>query len=220
METYRKKTKKFFKFYQKLIIFFALLFLFIFLFLLFVVNPIIVFSVENNVKTYAAMAINNAALEVFDYSIGYDDLIDIERDADGNVLSLSVNSARINRLTLETVSLSQLYVNSLSDKNIGVPLGTLTGLSFLSGFGPEIKFNIVPAGAVFANFKSVFESAGINQTRHMVIVEVVADIKVVLLMKNTVIQSVVNIYVAENIIVGKIPDVYLSVGSGKLSLVP
>lgn len=197
-----------------------MLILFIILFLLCVVNPIVISIVESKVKADSTIAINNGALEVFDYGLGYNDLVNLERDVNGNITYLSINSLRINALTLQTVKLSQEYMNNLKDKRVSVPLGTMTGLAFLSGAGPEINFKILPIGAVKANYKSVFEDAGINQTRHMIFIEINADIEVILPLKNTVIKNTVEVYVAENIIVGKIPNVFLNSDFGKLTLVP
>lgn len=215
----KNKKKKKLKFFYKIIIFLTLVILFAIFFILFVVNPIVISVVESKVNSYATIAVNNAALTVFDYNLDYDDLIDIRRDANDNITYLAVNSIKINRLALETVKLSQIYIDGLENKKVGVPLGTLSGLAFLSGTGNEIEFRIVPIGAVKASYKSVFESAGINQTRHNIFIEIVADIKIILPMQNSIIQTVINIYVAESIIVGKIPDVYLGNG-GKLTLIP
>ena len=80
--------------------------------------------------------------------------------------------------------------------------------------------HILPIGNVKANYKSIFEDAGINQTRHIIFIEIIADIKIILPMKNAVINNTIDIYVAENIIVGKIPEVFLNTNFGKLTLVP
>lgn len=216
----RHKKKKKLKIIYKIIIALISIILFIIFFLLCVVNPIVIKIVESKVKMDSTIAVNNAALEVFNYDLNYNDLINLERDSSGNITFLSINSIKINRLALETVKLSQLYINALTDKTVSVPLGAMSGLAFLSGTGPDINFKILPVGNVKANYKSTFTDAGINQTRHVIFIEITADIKVILPMKNEVIKNTIDIYVAESIIVGKIPDVFLNSNYGKLTLVP
>ena len=59
-------------------------------------------------------------------------------------------------------------------------------------------------------FLSEFVQAGINQTNHKIYVNLTATINVVLPVANKQIVSNTQLLICENIIVGKIPEVYLS----------
>ena len=78
----------------------------------------------------------------------------------------------------------------------------------MSGVGPRIPIKLLPVATADAKFATAFTSAGINQTRHQIIVEVTVDIGVVLpgLRTGTEVTSQVNI--AETIIVGNVPNTY------------
>lgn len=217
-KTKKNKKRKVKLRYKILIILFAFIFLFVILFL-FVANPMIVYAAEIKGRQILQTGLTNAVLEVFDYRITYDDLIDIYKDSEGNITNISIKSLKVNSLAQETVKMTQIFIESLADAKVGVKLGTMTGIGSLAGFGPEIEFKLVPVGTVVANYKSAFESAGINQTRHSIYIEVTSAVAIFLPVHDESIVCTINVYVAENIIVGKVPNFYLS-GGERLKLTP
>jgi len=216
---YKKKKKRKLKLiYKILIILFVLIFCFI-MFFIFVVNPMIGYSADVKANSIIQAGLNDAVAKVFDYSITYDDLVDIFRDSDGNITDIEIKSTKINSLAQQTVQMSEVFLDGLKNTKVGITLGTMTGIKSFAGFGPTIDFTLVPVGSVTAKYKSVFESEGINQTRHAIYVEISSVVSVLLPLKNKMITTTVDVYVAENIIVGKVPAVYLS-GGEKLKLAP
>jgi sporulation protein YunB len=63
-----------------------------------------------------------------------------------------------------------------------------------------------PIGYIETKYESIFESAGINQTRHKIYVQVYVKLKVIIPTKNDEIEVKGEIPIAETIIVGKIPN--------------
>ena len=80
----------------------------------------------------------------------------------------------------------------------------------------------MPVGAVSSNFDSEFDSVGINMTKHTLFLYVNTHISIVMPVKTYDFYSTNQVMLAESIIVGKVPEVYLNGGSlGKsLNLVP
>ena len=68
----------------------------------------------------------------------------------------------------------------MGEEGIEIPLGAFTGIEALAGFGPPVAIELIPVAVVTCRFASDFGSAGINQTRHSVYLEVTAEISVVL----------------------------------------
>ena len=95
-------------------------------------------------------------------------------------------------------------------------------MTFLVGKGPALTLSTMPIGAVTCAFESMFESAGINQTAHRIYLNVTADVGVVLPFTTRKLRTSQVVMVSENIIIGKIPDVYLetSVLDRQLNFVP
>ncbi len=85
----------------------------------------------------------------------------------------------------------------------------------MSGRGPKIPIKIIPYGSISAQVENVFAEAGINQTRHQIMMIVTANLSVVLPNKriNTSVKAQVNI--AETIIVGDVPNAYTHVTGDK-----
>ena len=62
-----------------------------------------------------------------------------------------------------------------------------------------------PIGFIEARYSSEFESAGINQTRHKIYINVKTKIRIIIPLKSSDIEVSNEIPIAETIIVGKIP---------------
>ena len=86
--------------------------------------------------------------------------------------------------------------------------GSFTGFKLFSGEGPKIKIKISTIGDVETDLRSEFKSAGINQTIHRIYLQIDCEINI-LTPYNTISESISNqVLIAENIIVGKIPEAY------------
>ena len=86
--------------------------------------------------------------------------------------------------------------------------GSFTGNDFLSGVGPNVKIRVMPAGTVMTEFKTEFLSAGINQTRHRVYIDVVCHMRVVAPLASSDVLVDNSVTVAETILIGDVPDYY------------
>ena len=136
-------------------------------------------------------------------------MITIDRDAAGNVTSITTDSLKINKIARDTAYLSQENLTKMSAEGIMVPIGALTGIEALAGFGQKINIKIIPISNVECKFVSKFVGAGINQTKHSLYLEIVSDISIILPSKSTNLASTIEVLICESIITGKIPDTYL-----------
>ena len=141
--------------------------------------------------------------------VRYEDLVSIERDAAGDITAVSANALKINKIARDAASISQANLKNLSLNGIPVPLGALTGIEALAGFGPRIHIRIIPVSSVTCAFSSEFESVGINQTKHSIYLNVVADISIVMPSRTEKFAVKTDILVCECVLVGEVPDVYL-----------
>ena len=92
---------------------------------------------------------------------------------------------------------------------VDVSVGTFTGIPILNGVGPKVNLKLVSIGAMTSEFKSNFDSAGINQTHHSIFVRLFASVSVILPAFSKTIDSVTEVLIAESVIVGKIPQVFM-----------
>ena len=173
------------------------------------VTRVLISISEATIRSVTTVAVNDAIYYTLNDSLRYEDLITIDRDAAGNVTSITTDSLKINKIARDTAYLSQENLTKMSAEGIMVPIGALTGIEALAGFGQKINIKIIPISNVECKFVSKFVGAGINQTKHSLYLEIVSDISIILPSKSTNLASTIEVLICESVITGKIPDTYL-----------
>ena len=206
----KKRTKKRRK--RKLVLILVICFtLLILLFIYFQrnVTRVLISISEATMRACTTVAVNDAVYYTLSDEMRYEDLVTLTRNEAGEILSLSANPLKINKIARDTASISQSNLKNLSLNGIPVPLGALTGIEAFAGLGPDIYFRIIPVSSVTCAFSSEFESVGINQTKHSIYLNVIADISIVMPSRTENFAVTTQILVGEWILLGKVPDTYL-----------
>ena len=176
------------------------------------VMPIVKETVRLQAKTIATQTINYAvqcALQECD--TGYDRLAVINRNAQGGVTSVQTNMAKVNAIAnLITAKIAE-QTEEMSEQRIKIPLGTLVGSRLFTGRGPKVNFCVMSVGGAEANVYNNFESAGINQTLHQIVLE--SRIGVLGILPGYSIKTDVTsqICLAETIIIGTVPEYFTQI---------
>lgn len=172
--------------------------------------PVVKSIAVSNADTYSTRVINDTVSKTAGKNLNYASLCKIDKDQNGNILSIEMNSDKINTIKQQTVDRLIKYVDSKISDDIYIPIGNLTGNYFFYGKGPKIPVRILLTGTPKVDFKSEFSSAGINQTKHTIYI--ITDVNYDVILPNEVVKSSVstNTILTETVIVGKIPNVYLS----------
>lgn len=174
-----------------------------------IVERAAVLKVEND----AAGVINNAIESVIaDGKVDYNQLIFLDKDGAGNVTALKTNMAAVNQLKFEILDTVSDNILELSSEKITIPAGSVFLPELFSGWGPDIPIRLVALRASNAQFESQFSAAGINQTRHQILVSVSVDITIMTPAGTCEVPVVSNAVVAETIIVGAVPETFVAVG--------
>lgn len=170
-------------------------------------EPIFQTLCEDKIKSLATIITNQQSTIIMN-KYQYDQLYTIEKDENGDIIVVRANVVPINNLISYLTENIQQEFDDLHNIKINLPFGSLTGIYFMSGFGPEIPINVSVAGTVDTNIKSEFIAQGINQTLHRVYVNFDCDMKIVTPVKSFS-QKVTNqVIIAEHVIVGNIPSSY------------
>ena len=111
---------------------------------------------------------------------------------------------------LQTVVLDEVLarISEVSTRELGIPIGSLTGSALLSGRGPRITVRMQSVGSSTAKLRNEFTSSGINQTRHQIVMDV--DVRISVLLPGCVTSVPVSqsFSVAETVLVGAVPENY------------
>ena len=205
--THKKRARKR-KWIAVLCIVFIVVFLLFFYFQRNVTRVLISIS-EATMRASTTIAVNDAVYYTLADEMRYEDLVKVSRDKDDKIVGISTDPLKINKIARDTASISQSNLKNLSLNGIPVPLGALTGIEAFAGLGPSIHFRIIPVSSVSCGFSSAFESVGINQTKHSIYLNVIADISIVMPSRTENFAVVTDILVGEWVIVGSVPDAYL-----------
>ena len=173
------------------------------------ITPILTAMAESRAKNIASEAVNDAVQKVLcEKNISYENLVKITSSESGKISSVTVDSVKMNRLCAEIRAIITDTLNNLGTRTISIPLGSLTGIDILSGRGPKLNIEITLSGSAVAGTKNDFQTAGINQTRHQMILEINTKIYVIMQSGNISSEITNSIVVAETVIVGEVPEIY------------
>lgn len=176
------------------------------------VRPIITTIATYQAQLMATKSVNDAIIEVIDEEeVVYNSIVSITEDKNGEIASISTDMISMNRLkSLITNKVSE-YLERDSAVPINIPVGTLLGGQFLSGRGPMVDFRVLPAGYVHTEIYNQFQSAGINQTLHQIMLSVRVNVSAVLPFYTVDTEIDTNICIAETVIVGNVPNAYTDI---------
>lgn len=171
-------------------------------------RPMIQSVTGNIAKQMMAEAIHSVVLnELESKHYGYDDFVNIERAEDGTIQTISLNMVQANTLK-SNISLTIQQELGDSQQQTGVPIGTLLGSDLLRGHGLRIPLKISVLGNTAVDLKSTFDSAGINQTRHQIYLEITVTVYSYLSGVSSTSEVTTTVPVAETVIVGEVPQMY------------
>lgn len=154
--------------------------------------------------------INNAVAEIMaEGNYVGDYFVTFEKTESGEVTAISSNMAKINALSAEIL---ERIVGATENHTLTVkiPAGNLTGVSLLMGRGPDVPVQIIVLTSSRVEFNNSIVTAGINQTKHQINLEVIVDIDILIPWESESAQVVTEVMIADTVIVGKVPETYLN----------
>ena len=161
---------------------------------------------EIKIKSEAVKIMNEESVNVYSENFKYDDIIDIEKDADGNITMIRADTVKQNYLASQVVLKCDERLSELEDLGVKIPLGYLTNNVMFYNMGPKITVKMQQVGNITTSYESEFESAGINQTRHKIYLNLTTTMRVVVPFNSKEVEVTCQIPVSDTIIVGKIPE--------------
>ena len=148
--------------------------------------------------------------EVFSHPDEFADLVVLERDSDNHITALRTDIIAVGKVKARIVNGLFDRLDYLEETQTEVPLGSL-----FTGMGPRVKVGLAGLAQMEARFVSAFTSAGINQTRHRILIEVHAGFRILTPFGGEDREIVSTYPVTDTVIVGTVPERYAYIsGSG------
>lgn len=174
-----------------------------------IVSSMATTKVSNAVTQELEQAVNDY---ISSQDLSYNDIISLEKDDTGAVTALTSNMVRLNSMRNTILNQVVSSIDKLDSAKISIPIGNITGISFLSGRGITLPVQVISVGTAKATFDQVFTAVGINQTRHQIMLNVTVSVSI-LIPGDTITTNVsTQVCAAETVIVGGVPQTYLQVG--------
>ena len=175
--------------------------------------PVVMDLAQTQVINTTSDLINDAISEqIAEGNIQYDRIVFFEKDLNGRITALKTNMSEVNRLKTDILNIINDEILAEATEDLGVPLGSLFLPEFLSGKGPDIPVRLLSIRNSDAEFSSYFSEAGINQTLQQLTMDVKVDVTILVLGDTRSFTVSSPVVVAETVIVGDVPDTFLSSG--------
>lgn len=175
-----------------------------------VVETVAVSEATNFISVTVAEVVEQCMQE---QGLGYDDLMEIHQAQEGGITTVTGQTAAINQLKSQIIHTLVDRLEHLDAGELGVPLGNLTGWMLFSGLGPKLRVSIDSVGDVVAEVRNQFDSAGINQTHHQVLMDLSVTVHLFIPGEVTSVTVDTTMCLAETILIGTVPNSYLQTGS-------
>lgn len=139
----------------------------------------------------------------------YSEMVKTIRDPAGEVIYLEVDTAMLAQASATLVQRLNAALEESGNIRLSVPVGSLGGWNLFSGLGFPVRARIFPIGSAYGKIYTVLEDCGINQTRHLIRVDVKISVHLILPDKTVPIQADVSLPLGERVLVGDVPEIYL-----------
>ena len=134
----------------------------------------------------------------------------IEKNSQGEITLIGLDSLLINQFSRNIVSNVEKSINKQIEKGVAIPMLAFTGIKALSGYGKDISYNALEISTVNCEIDGQFKSVGINQTMHSIYANISVNIVIDAPFNKQIETFSSKVLISENIIIGKIPEIYLS----------
>lgn len=172
------------------------------------VKPVVFTYCDALIASLGMDSINKSSADVvalYEYS----DFIEIGKDDSGKIVYLGTNTPLVNGFVRSLALRCENALNAIGKQTAVIPAGAFTGSALMSNSGPKINVDITFFSTVRCDFVTAFESVGINQTRHSIYARIDVLFNTVLPIAEHEICLTNNVLVAENVLIGEIPGVYV-----------
>lgn len=173
------------------------------------IDEIVTDMVEEGLKNTITKMINEAVTESMREG-NYTEILRVSYSADGKVQSMTADSVKINLLCADVGARISEKLDALQKYSVAVEISDVfDDAVFLERSDFVFTAGVTPIGGIETDIESEFVSAGINQTNYRLKMKVDVGVTAVMLISTSTIDISTSVSIAEMLIVGDIPTIYL-----------
>ena len=208
--TFRKRKKG-----KKILAVFACVIIFALLSVIYLnqkLDPLVCAAATPQLKAEMTRVINEAISEAM---TGYEEkLVSIRYGSDGKILSIETDRAKINLLRALVTEKINEKIKAYGEYGVTISVSNIMDDEIVFGRFPSMRIpaSVEPNGSAETTVKSSLVSAGINQSLHKITLSVRVSITAMLLISTVEVDTETDICIAETVIIGEVPTVFLAGG--------
>lgn len=170
-------------------------------------RPVLQAFAESQAVWIATKIANQTASDVLsEYKDDCADMIVVIYDGQQKVSAVETDSSAVNAVRTAMTDQAITAMEAVTSLPVSIPLGTLTGWHWISGWGPLITFPISFTATVISGVSSSLIAEGINQSTYRVEIGLEIALLVVSPVGRTTVSASVSYPMAEAVILGEVPD--------------
>lgn len=173
--------------------------------------PMVLKIAEVRAEAWAVQSISRVINEEIIPGLTYDDLIRVERDANGRVAFMQPDTLEINRVMAQAVAAIQDHLRHSEEFKVMVPLNQALGTELFINVGPRIPAYVTALGTVDGDVSEEFTEAGINQTKHVIYLLIKTQMHIVVPFVRSTREISTRLPLIQAVIVGDVPHTYIRI---------
>ncbi len=171
------------------------------------IRPVVTAYAENRARLLAEQTANETMAAVLaQHAELCRGMLQVTYREDGLLSSVMADAAAVNTVKTQVAADMLQQLQQLSSIRIEVPLGTLLGPDWLSGWGPVMGFPIGVTARVLTTVSSSLEAVGMNQSAYRVLLNVHVALTVIAPDGRSSVAVDTAFPMAEAVLLGKVPD--------------
>lgn len=179
-------------------------------------RPIFLAAAEQTAIQKVTDAMSQAVLE-HAKKLRYTDLIHYQTNNQGDIILMQPDLQVVNEFIAEVTLTIHNNMGSLKEEEIRIPVAQALGFQVLAALGPRMSVQMIPLGVIQPpKIVDTFETAGINQTRHKIYMQVTAEVQILVPFVHKRLKVETEVPVTEVLIMGKVPQVQIGIDGGIL----
>ncbi|WP_110113777.1 sporulation protein YunB [Bacillus sp. CGMCC 1.16541] len=196
------------------------------------IEPTLMDYAEAQTKRIATLVINKAVNKQITEELDTSQLVNVEKNANGEVTFIGINAPMVSRALAQTTNLVQANLravekgevdtldlpmdveietdDTLREKGIiyQVPLGQATDNALLGNLGPLVPVKFHAIGYVNSDVKEVIEEYGINNAVYKIVIHVEVNVQVIIPFSTKMTTVTTDIPIVMQVLPGGVPDYY------------
>ena len=174
------------------------------------VRPVMVMTAKALAMRSATDALSQATTQEIAQLADYGRMVEIEDGPDGRTQVARFNFASVTQLQFAATKRAQAALRNLTLETLKIPSGQVLAGPLAAGVGPGIPVRMYVIGTAHSSIATEVKSVGVNQTVHILYLDLSAQVNVVAPLVATPITVQSRIPIAYVVLAGPVPNTYLN----------